>query len=115
MLRCVAKPNVATMRGMRIFILTVMAGMLCAVTEPIPRPGIPSRELRGDMLSSSAANEVSWSVQTSGIDTNLRGISVANTVDATGTDHLTVWASGSNGVILFSSDLGQNLEPPSCS
>ena len=107
MLRCVAKPNVATMRGMRIFILTAMAGMLCAVTEPIPRPGIPSRELRGDMLSSSAANEVSWSVQTSGIDTNLRGISVANTVDATGTDHLTVWASGSNGVILFSSDLGK--------
>jgi photosystem II stability/assembly factor-like uncharacterized protein len=107
MLRCVAKPNVATMRGMRIFILTVMAGMLCAVTEPIPRPGIPSRELRGDVLSSSAANEVSWSVQTSGIDTNLRGISVANTVDATGTDHLTVWASGSNGVILFSSDLGK--------
>ncbi len=59
------------------------------------------------MTFASSADDVSWSVQTSGIDTNLRGISAANTVDANGADHITVWASGSNGVILFSGDVGK--------
>jgi photosystem II stability/assembly factor-like uncharacterized protein len=92
---------------MRMFLLIMTAGMLCAVTEPIPRITVPSGEPRAMRSASGAADGVSWSVQTSGIDTSLRGISAANTVDATGTDHLTVWASGSNGVILFSSDLGK--------
>jgi photosystem II stability/assembly factor-like uncharacterized protein len=46
-------------------------------------------------------------VQTSGIDTNLRGVSAANTVDANGAEHISVWAGGSDGVILFSSDVGK--------
>jgi photosystem II stability/assembly factor-like uncharacterized protein len=81
--------------------------MLCAVTEPIPRITVPSGEPRAIRSASGAADGVSWSVQTSGIDTSLRGISAANTVDANGANHITVWASGSNGVILFSSDLGK--------
>lgn len=46
-----------------------------------------------------------WSVQTSGLDTNLRGVSVKDT----GTDkyHYVVWASGSNGVILRSTNEGK--------
>jgi photosystem II stability/assembly factor-like uncharacterized protein len=95
------------MRGMRIFLLTVMAGMVCVVNEPLSRLAIPSRELSASALPSNALGEVTWSVQTSGIDTNLRGISAANTVDANGANDITVWASGSNGVILFSSDLGK--------
>jgi len=95
------------MLGMLMFILTVMAGMLCAITEPIPRVAVRGREPRAMTLASSAADDASWSVQTSGIDTNLRGVSAANSVDANGADHITVWASGSNGVILFSSDLGR--------
>jgi photosystem II stability/assembly factor-like uncharacterized protein len=96
------------MRGMRMFILTVMAGVLCAVTEPIPRLAVSSREPRAMTLASSAAEDVSWSVQTSGMDTNLRGISATSSVDKNGAEHITAWASGSNGVILFSSDLGKS-------
>jgi photosystem II stability/assembly factor-like uncharacterized protein len=47
-----------------------------------------------------------WTVQTSGIDTNLRGVSVT----LTSTGHVTkvpvIWVSGSNGVILKSVDGG---------
>jgi photosystem II stability/assembly factor-like uncharacterized protein len=47
----------------------------------------------------------SWSVQTSGIDTNLRGISVTYG-SVKGKRDFMVWASGSNGVILRSIDGG---------
>ncbi|HSY32869.1 MAG TPA: YCF48-related protein [Verrucomicrobiae bacterium] len=60
------------------------------------------------MRATSAAAGVSWSVQTSGIDTNLRGVSAAGSVDSDGTEHIAVWACGSNGVILLSSDFGKS-------
>src|SRR5260370_2336793 len=47
-----------------------------------------------------------WKVQTSGLDTNLRGVSAANAPDAKGAPAPVVWASGSNGVILKSIDEG---------
>jgi photosystem II stability/assembly factor-like uncharacterized protein len=47
----------------------------------------------------SAQNSV-WAVQTSGVATNLRGVSAARISP----DKLVVWASGSNGVILKSDD-----------
>ncbi|HEV3218956.1 MAG TPA: YCF48-related protein [Candidatus Acidoferrales bacterium] len=51
------------------------------------------------------ADESPWTVQTSGIRTNLRGISAAY---ASWTDKTpVVWASGSNGVILRSPDAGK--------
>ncbi len=54
------------------------------------------------------ADELSWTVQTSGIQTNLRGISA---VHASGTDKTpVVWASGSNGVVLCSRDAGKTWE-----
>jgi photosystem II stability/assembly factor-like uncharacterized protein len=43
-----------------------------------------------------------WLVQTSGIDTNLRGVSVARLSGSGGSSTPIVWASGSNGVILQS-------------
>lgn len=48
-----------------------------------------------------------WKVQTSGLDTNFRAVSVAREQDAKGGAALTVWVSGSNGVILKSMDEGQ--------
>jgi photosystem II stability/assembly factor-like uncharacterized protein len=57
------------------------------------------------LLSSVPARAQWWKVQTSGIDTNLRGVSVANTPDNKGAP--VVWASGSNGVVLKSLDEGK--------
>ncbi len=48
-----------------------------------------------------------WKVQTSGIATNLRGVSVAETPDKEGIPVPVVWVSGSNGVILKSLDEGK--------
>jgi photosystem II stability/assembly factor-like uncharacterized protein len=49
-----------------------------------------------------------WSVQNSGIDTNLRAVSV---VPGKRTGQITtIWASGSNGVILRTTDSGKNWE-----
>ncbi len=45
-----------------------------------------------------------WVVETSGIDTNLRGLSVVSFQGADGSVHRVVWASGSNGAILRSSN-----------
>lgn len=48
-----------------------------------------------------------WSVQTSGLDTNLRGVSVKFNEANEGGLHYIVWASGSNGVILRSTTDGR--------
>ncbi len=49
-----------------------------------------------------------WAVQTSGVDTNLRGVSVvAGGVAGPGT---VIWATGSHGVILRSTDTGKHWE-----
>ena len=45
-------------------------------------------------------------MQTSGLDTNLRGISVKSDEGGEGKQHYFVWASGSNGVILRSTNDG---------
>ena len=47
-----------------------------------------------------------WSVQTTGLDSNLRGVSVKSDRGSQGRRHFVVWASGSNGVILRSIDDG---------
>jgi photosystem II stability/assembly factor-like uncharacterized protein len=49
-----------------------------------------------------------WTVQTSGIDSNLRGVSVTSRQDSQGKKHDVIWASGSNGVILLSTDDGND-------
>jgi len=51
-----------------------------------------------------------WKVQTRGMDTNLRGVSVANTPNVKGAPLPVVWASGSNGVILKSLDQGKTWQ-----
>jgi photosystem II stability/assembly factor-like uncharacterized protein len=52
------------------------------------------------------AQPQSWTVQTTGIATNLRGVSAVHGTGAANPS--VVWASGSNGVILQSVDGGQN-------
>src|SRR5271163_2176941 len=51
-----------------------------------------------------------WFVQTGGIDTNLRGVSVAEVPDPDQAPVPVVWASGSNGVILQSKDMGKTWQ-----
>ncbi len=58
------------------------------------------------MLFTIPADAQWWKVQTSGLDTNLRGVSAAYTPDEKGVPAPVVWASGSNGVILRSLDEG---------
>jgi len=58
------------------------------------------------MLVTIPAEAQWWKVQTSGLDTNLRGVSLAYAPDARGVPAPVVWASGSNGVILKSLDEG---------
>jgi photosystem II stability/assembly factor-like uncharacterized protein len=57
------------------------------------------------LLFSAPAEAPWWSVQTSGLDTNLRGVSITDPPDSMGIP--VVWASGSNGVILKSLDEGK--------
>ena len=61
------------------------------------------------LLFSSPAEAQWWKVQTSGLDTNLRGVSAIYVPDpnAQGAPVPVVWASGSNGVILKSLDQGK--------
>jgi photosystem II stability/assembly factor-like uncharacterized protein len=51
-----------------------------------------------------------WSVQTSGLDTNLRGVSAKLNQRSAGQQHYFVWASGSNGLILRSTDDGKTWQ-----
>src|SRR2546430_13454495 len=59
------------------------------------------------LLSCASAQAQWWKLQNSGIDTNLRGVSVAEMPDAKGVPGPVVWASGSNGMILKSVDEGK--------
>jgi photosystem II stability/assembly factor-like uncharacterized protein len=58
---------------------------------------------------STVAAGTSWSVMTSGIDTSLRGLSVVAPPRGTAGAQV-IWASGSNGVVLKSTDGGRNWE-----
>jgi photosystem II stability/assembly factor-like uncharacterized protein len=57
------------------------------------------------LLLASPASAHSWSVQTSGLDTNLRSISVAR-VSTSAPAVPVIWVCGSHGVILRSTDAG---------
>ena len=56
------------------------------------------------LLLGSSASTHSWSIQTSGLDTNLRGLSVARV--SSNSAARVIWACGSHGVILRSVDAG---------
>jgi photosystem II stability/assembly factor-like uncharacterized protein len=59
------------------------------------------------LLASGVSTAPVWVIQTSGIDTNLRGVSVVHFRDASGAAASVVWASGSNGVILQTTSGGK--------
>ena len=58
------------------------------------------------MLVTIPAEVQWWKVQANGLDTNLRGVSLAYAPNAKGVPAPVVWASGSNGAILKSIDEG---------
>ena len=82
------------MRDMRRLLMP-----LCTLLLVILAAAIFVRAGRGDSSM--------WTVQTSGIDTNLRGVSIGTFADSHGVGTVVVWASGSNGVILQSKDAGK--------
>lgn len=57
------------------------------------------------LLLSTPASAQSWSVQTNGLNTNLRGISIARSSALSRAN--VIWACGSHGVVLRSNDSGQ--------
>jgi len=57
------------------------------------------------LLAAASASAQSWSVQTSGLDSNLRGVSVTRTSSSSPVP--IIWACGSHGVILRSVDAGK--------
>ncbi len=59
------------------------------------------------LFSVEAAQAQSWSVQTSGMDTDFRGLSVVNSTETSGAKTPVIWAAGSNGVVLRSVDAGK--------
>lgn len=59
------------------------------------------------LLASPADSSPWWMIQTSGRDTNLRGVSVIRAGGGQKKPHYVVWASGSNGAILRSKDNGK--------
>jgi photosystem II stability/assembly factor-like uncharacterized protein len=61
-------------------------------------------------LMAQAAAGTLWSQQPTGIDTNLRGVSLAVGVGAIETRRYVVWASGSHGVVLRSTEGGKKFE-----
>jgi photosystem II stability/assembly factor-like uncharacterized protein len=76
--------------------------------QPLAQPVVQSRPVRTILLLlifATSAFGQSWSIQTSGIDTNLRGVSVAP-ASASSSPSI-VWACGSHGVILRSNDGGK--------
>lgn len=62
------------------------------------------------LFSCTSLKAQRWKVQTSGVDTNLRGVSAVWMPDAKGAPIPVVWASGSNGVILKSLDEGKTWQ-----
>jgi photosystem II stability/assembly factor-like uncharacterized protein len=74
--------NVDRMRAMQIILIAFLLFVFPAEPDPV------------------------WLVQTSGIDTNLRGISVTHSSSSSASASSVVWASGSNGVILRSPKIG---------
>lgn len=57
------------------------------------------------LLLSASAHAQRWSIQTTGLDTNLRGVNVVGALGSSG--DVVIWACGSNGVILRSVDDGK--------
>jgi hypothetical protein len=102
--------NIVRIRAMDIRTPTMLLALVVMFANAIarvPRGRAPSSDAHADVRDLGAADTVSWSVQTSGIDTNLRGVSATEFVDSNGKENISVWACGSNGVILLSNDLGK--------
>jgi photosystem II stability/assembly factor-like uncharacterized protein len=95
------------MRIRTLIMLLTLVVMFAGATVRAPRWRAPNSGAHTNVRDLFTADTVSWSVQTSGIDTNLRGVSATEFVDSNGTEHITVWACGSNGVILLSNDRGK--------
>jgi photosystem II stability/assembly factor-like uncharacterized protein len=87
-------PNIARMHVMRRHLMQLLTLLLIVLAAAI-------------FVHAGRGDSSLWTVQTSGIDTNLRGVSIGTFADSHGVGTVVVWASGSNGVILQSKDAGK--------
>src|ERR1700730_8277631 len=102
--------NIVRMHDMRIrkqIVLLALVVMFVGAGVVASRWRAPSSGAHANGRALYATDTISWAVQTSGIDTYLRGVNATESVDSNGTEHITVWACGSNGVILVSNDRGK--------
>ena len=89
--------NIARMRDMRQRLMQFLVALPVLLAAAI-------------FVDGASKDRPWWSAQTSGIDTNLRGVSVAEFPDRDQGPVPVAWASGSNGVILQSKDLGKTWQ-----
>jgi photosystem II stability/assembly factor-like uncharacterized protein len=82
------------MRDMRRHLIQLLASLLIILAATI-------------FVRAAFKDRPWWTVQTSGVDTNLRGVSIAEFAESHHAPVPVVWASGSNGVILQSVDAGK--------
>ena len=88
-------------------ILLALGVMFVGAPVRAPKWSVLSNVGDSNVGDPSAVGTVSWSVLTSGMDTNLRGVSATEFLDSNGTEFISVWVCGSNGVILLSKDTGK--------
>jgi photosystem II stability/assembly factor-like uncharacterized protein len=89
--------SAARMRDMRRHLMQLLAPLLVVLAA-------------ASFVPAGVKDRPWWTVQTSGIDTNLRGVSIAEFMDSHQAPAPVVWASGSNGVILRSTDVGKTWQ-----
>lgn len=95
----------------RILVVTVAPLLLCAATGSRLRSqqGAAGRDAAKSPHDAAERQALKmWKVVTTGVDTNLRGVSVVSSPGYVGNE--VVWACGSNGVILKSADTGNTWQ-----
>jgi photosystem II stability/assembly factor-like uncharacterized protein len=87
-----------------VLAFAIATGILASVAT------VPVRGRQSQQPASAGTATPIWEVKASGIDTNLRGVSVVAPVRGGANAPLVIWASGSNGVILKSTDSGKTFQ-----
>jgi len=83
--------------------------LFVALAMSVWPPNVPAQQTETNAQPHSPDGSM-WQVVTSGVDTDLRGIDVVAPVRGAAKAELVIWACGSNGVILKSTDSGKTWQ-----
>jgi photosystem II stability/assembly factor-like uncharacterized protein len=95
---------------------TIAAGILVATLSLVTATGSPRSSAHQQEAQQPAQGALEresarmWKVETSGVDSDLRGISIVAPVRGAAKTGIVIWASGSGGVILKSTDDGKTWQ-----